>query len=425
MMGRNKASLDRRRDPLVSNSLVTRAGRWGVLAWAAIGLAILAYIAYRYLLYPIRIVFPPLALAAVVVSLFNPVVVVLERRGVRRWMGTILTYVVVLSILGVILAYLVPVVSHEVSEFGKRVPDLIDRAQRGVVHAARSLGLHVRGNDLFGAIKSNRTKAASFFGHITSFTFGVLHVALILVLGPVIAAYLLVDLPKLGRGVRSLIPLSRRSEFESLGSRINSALGGYFRGQLLVALFVGVASMGGLYLIGLPYWAVVGLVAGLFNLVPLIGPFIGAVPALFIAFTSPAPTHGQLIPLHAGWPLALGSAVVLTIVQQIDNHLVSPRTVARNVRLHPLSVILSLLVGGALLGLWGMLIAIPVVATMKILLVHYWDTRTVWPPQGDSGGGGGAHADAPAVGRPPELEALPGRVRRRWWTRAREPAERR
>jgi predicted PurR-regulated permease PerM len=359
---------------------VTRAARWGVLAWAAIGVAILAYIAYRYLLYPIRIVFPPIALAVVLVFLLNPVVSMLERRGVRRWLGTIATYIVFLSVFAVALAFLVPVVSHQVSQFTKTIPDLVYRAQRSVAHAAKDLGLHVHTQTL-AQIRHSKTQATSFLGHITSFTFGVLHVALALILGPVIAVYLLVDLPKLGRWVRSLIPATRRPEMESLGEKLNTALGGYFRGQLLVALFVGVASMGGLYLVGLPYWAVVGLIAGLFNLVPLIGPFIGAVPALFIAFTVPAPAHGQLIPLHTGWPLAVGAAVVLTIVQQVDNHVITPRTVARNVRLHPLTVILSLLVGGTLLGLWGLLIAIPVVATLKILLVHYWDTRMTWPPR--------------------------------------------
>jgi predicted PurR-regulated permease PerM len=302
------------------------------------------------------------------------------------------------------------------------VPDLITRAQNGVVSVARKLGLHVQAGDLFRSIQRNRDQAASFFGHLTSFTFGVLHVALILVLGPVIAAYLLVDLPKLSRGLRSLAPLNRRDELDGLGAKINAALGGYFRGQLLVALFVGMASMGGLYLVGLPYWAVVGLIAGLFNLVPLIGPFIGAVPALFIAFTAPSAANGQLIPLRPGWPLALAAAVVLTLVQQIDSHFVSPHTVARNLKLHPLTVILSLLVGGALLGLWGMLIAIPVVATIKILFVHYWDKRAVWPPPGAEP----EPEDRPVVeGTAGELGVAPPAVRRRWWTRVREPAQRR
>src|SRR2546425_13150751 len=97
-------AVSRRRDPLVSNPLVTRAARWGVLAWAAIGVAILAFIAYRYLLYPIRIVFAPLALAIVIVFLCNPVVSLLERRGVRRGAGTVWTYVLLLSLLGAGLA---------------------------------------------------------------------------------------------------------------------------------------------------------------------------------------------------------------------------------------------------------------------------------------------------------------------------------
>src|SRR5205807_4422066 len=131
---------------------------------------------------------------------------------------------------------------------------------------------------------------------------------------------------------------------------------------------------------------------------------------------------GQLVPLHPGWELALGAAVVLTIVQQIDNHLISPHTVARNLRLHPLTVILSLLVGGALIGLWGMLIAIPLVATLKILVVHYWDTRAVWPPRA-----GGDEAEPRPMGSEgaaspqTELVATPDRVRRRWWIRTREP----
>jgi len=362
---------------------VTRAARWGVLAWAAIGVAGLAYIVYRFLLYPIRIVFPPLALAIVLVFLLGPVVSALERRGVRRWIGTIATYIVFLTVLGVVLAFLVPVVSDQVAQLGKTIPDLISRAQIGIVKAASKLGLHVNTHDLFQSIQRNKQHAGAFFGRLTSYTFGVLHVVVILLLGPIVAAYLLVDLPKLGRWVRALVPPARRPEAESLGNKLNTALGGYFRGQLLVALFVGVASMGGLYLIGLPYWALVGLIAGLFNLVPWIGPFIGAVPALFIAFTTPVAASGQVIPLRPGWPMAVGSAVVLTIVQQIDNRIITPRTVARNIRLHPLTVILSLLVGGTLLGLWGMLIAIPVVATVKILAVHYWDTRMTWPPKRD------------------------------------------
>jgi predicted PurR-regulated permease PerM len=151
-----------------------------------------------------------------------------------------------------------------------------------------------------------------------------------------------------------------------------------------VALFVGLASMLGLFLVGLPYWALVGAVAGLFNLIPLIGPFIGAAPALFIAFTTDS--SGGILALDPGWTLALGASLALLTVQQIDNHIVSPNIVARTVKLHPVTVMLGLLIGGTLLGLWGMLLAVPVVAAAKIVILHVWDTRLQWPPPATVGG---------------------------------------
>jgi len=205
---------------------------------------------------------------------------------------------------------------------------------------------------------------------------------LILVLGPVLAFYLLVDLPKIRRGLESVIPPRRRTEVQDVARRVSWAVGGYFRGQLLVAAFVGAASMLGLWIVGLPYWAPVGLLVGLFSLIPLIGPFLGAIPTLFIAFTTPRAGPGVLLHPRPGWPLAVAASVVLLLVQQVDAHLISPRLVSRLTRLHPLTVMISLLIAGTVAGVWGMLLAIPAVAAVKILIVHYWDTRMVWPPRG-------------------------------------------
>jgi predicted PurR-regulated permease PerM len=245
-------------------------------------------------------------------------------------------------------------------------------------------------------------------------------VALVFIVGPVLAFYLLVDLPKIKRGLRAAIPTRRRREVESVMQRIGRAIGGFFRGQLLVALFVGVASALALWIVGLPFWAVVGLVAGLFNLIPLIGPFIGGIVAVLVAFTTDAGAGG-LLNLEPGWPLAAGSAVALLIVQQIDNHILSPNIVARTVNLHPVTVMLGLLAGGTLLGLWGMLLAMPVLATAKILILHFWDTRVQWPPADH-----GADAVQPRAAPPSQVERVerakePVRARERrgsWWTNA-------
>ena len=368
------------KEPLLSSPAVARVARVGVVAWSAIGALILAYWAYSFFIYPVRSIFPPLILAIVVVYLLNPLVTRLERRGIGRGWGTLATYVVFFVCVGLAVKFLAPVVSKQVSAFVASVPDLLQRAGDQVQALATRARLSVKVDDLVSEIQANRAGAFSFFGRIASFTGGVIHAAVVLVLGPVLAFYLLVDLPKIKRGMLAAIPTRRRDEVLQVGNQLSASVGGFFRGQLLVALFVGLASMLALYVVGLPYWALVGVICGIFNLVPLIGPFIGAVPAVFIAFTTTTTGPGVLIHPEPGWPLAIASCLALLIVQQIDNHIISPNVVARTVKLHPVTVMVSLLAGGTLLGLWGMLFAVPTVAAVKIIAMHFWDTRTSWPP---------------------------------------------
>ena len=117
----------------------------------------------------------------------------------------------------------------------------------------------------------------------------------------------------------------------------------------------------GMLLIDLPFWLIVGMIAGLFNMIPLIGPWIGAVPGIVIAFTT-----------GGGIGKAIAVAVVMAIVQQIDNHFISPIVMQRAVKLHPAVVMLALLAGGTLAGFIGLLLAVPTAATLKIVCGHVW-----------------------------------------------------
>ncbi|MGH2557235.1 MAG: AI-2E family transporter [Actinomycetota bacterium] len=351
------------------------------MAWSAIGVLILGYLAYRYVLVPVRIAFGPVLVALVIVYLLNPVVSRLQARRVPRVWGTLITYVVFLTVVGVALRFLIPIVADQVSSFVSSVPDLLERAQQSLTDIARRLGLEVRSTDILASL-SPGGEAGSFISRIFSVTAGFLHGLVVFVLGAVLGFYLLVDLPKVQRTSMAMMPSGRHEEVRSVLEKMGRALGGYFRGQLLVATFVGVASMLGLFIVGLPYWALVGAVAGLFNLIPLIGPFIGAVPAVFIAFTTTDSTG--LLHLEPGWPLAIGASAALLVVQQIDNHIISPNVMARTVKLHPVTVMLGLLIGGTLAGLVGMLFTVPVIASAKIVLLHLWDSRMQWPPRGSS-----------------------------------------
>ena len=371
----------RRPDDLLSSRLV----RWGIGAWSAIGLAVLAYLIWRYLLYPVRVAVGPLAVALVLVYLLNPVVSRLERHGIPRAWATILTYLVFLVAIGFAARLLVPMLVRQVSSFVEAVPSLLAKAQDSLTRLADRLGVAAAGRDLVSSFDPGGV-AGDFIGRIFSVTASVLHLVVVTILGIVLSVYLLIDLPKAQQGAWALIPKRYHQEIGSMIGRIGRALGGYFRGQLLVALFVGLASMLGLWIVGLPYWALIGAIAGLFNLIPLIGPFIGAVPALFIAFTTDV-SEG-LLSLRPGWALALGATIALTIVQQTDNHIISPNVMARTVKLHPVTVMLGLLVAGTLAGLVGMLLAVPAIATAKIILLFLWDRQSRWPPPGEGGGKG-------------------------------------
>jgi predicted PurR-regulated permease PerM len=196
----------------------------------------------------------------------------------------------------------------------------------------------------------------------------VFHVGIIFVLAPIIAFYLLVDLPRLRRVTESLLPEGHRDELLHVGRRLNRAIGGFFRGQLLVALIVGIMVSVGLGVLGLPFWLLVGMVAGLFNIIPLVGPWVGAVPGVIIALTT----------RDVG--TALWVAGIMAGAQQIDNHFISPLVMQRAVKLHPAAVLLALLAGGSLGGFFGLLLAVPTAAVVKILAGHLWRTYVLGEP---------------------------------------------
>jgi predicted PurR-regulated permease PerM len=137
----------------------------------------------------------------------------------------------------------------------------------------------------------------------------------------------------------------------------------------------------GLAVIGLPFWLLVGMVAGVFNVIPLIGPWIGAVPGVVIALTT----------RDAG--TALWVIVVMAAAQQIDNHFISPIVMQRAVKLHPAAVMMALLAGGTLGGFFGLLLAVPIAAVLKIVVGHVWHTYVLGEPYD-----GARVDDTPGVG---------------------------
>ncbi len=365
-----------------------RVRRAGVAAWSIIGLLILGAILV-WVLFKIRIIFPPLVLAILIIYLINPIVTRLEERRVKRTLGTFLAYVVVLGSITLLVIAVTPLISRQVDTFSQQWPEFklelaetiegfgedanerfgvrVDTSQVTCLLGADQTGdadapSHQRCDEVTQRFRDRVTASAD---RITELGSSVLEVLFIFILGPLLALYLLIDLPHLQRDVLNLVPEAHRQEVADLGSKVGRTVGGFFKGQFLVALTVGIMASVGFAIIGLPFWLIIGAIAGFTNLIPLVGPFIGGGLGMLIGFITGGPALG------------LKAAVVALAVQQIDNHIISPNVMKRTVQLHPVTVMLSILAGGTLAGFWGVLLGVPAVAVAKLVMSHFWSTRVL------------------------------------------------
>jgi predicted PurR-regulated permease PerM len=383
--------------------------RAGQVAWAAMGIAAVLVV-FGAVAWFIRVVWPPLIFAGAIVFILNPVVTFLQRRGVPRAAGAGLSYLGVLGAIGFGGLLLSPLVSDQVDQFRDKWPEVQDNVDRWIDDReadCRGRWCEFDRDDLDSAFSTSDLTFDEQLDRLRDIGVRVLHVVLILIIGPVIAFYMLVDLPHIRRVLQSLVPERARPEVLLVSRRLGRAIGGFFRGQLFVALIVGILCSIGLAIIDLPFWLLIGMIAGLFNIVPLIGPWIGAIPGVIVALTT------------RDIGTAIWVAVVMAGVQQVDNHFITPTVMQRAVRVHPAVVILALLAGGTQFGFPGLLLAVPAVAVLKIILGHVWRVHVLGEPFEDvvaaaareeTQDRGGAIDDIVSVATRPENEphASPG-----------------
>lgn len=173
-----------------------------------------------------------------------------------------------------------------------------------------------------------------------------------------ISAYFLYDFPRFSRAVVRYVPVRYREVFLDVRSKTDRVVGGFLRGQILINLFIGVTLWIGFTLLGVPLALTLAFVAALFNIVPYLGPIISSVPAVLLALTvSP-------------WT-AVGTLAIIVIANQLEAHVYAPLILGKTTNLHPVTVIISILIGVALFGIIGAFIAIPVVALAKVMMEEY------------------------------------------------------
>jgi len=170
-----------------------------------------------------------------------------------------------------------------------------------------------------------------------------------------LAFYMLLEGPAVKAGFLALFPRSHRRQAADVLEQIGAKFGGWVRGQLLLGLIIGVAAAAGMAAIGMPFALLLGIVAGLTELIPMIGPTLGAVPAVFLALFQPS------------WKLIFTIAWY-AMIQEAEAHIVVPRVMRASVGLSPLLTILALVTGARLLGAMGALLAVPVAAALQVVV---------------------------------------------------------
>jgi len=342
--------------------------RMGIYSWSTIGILLLV-VAAGYLLIRGRVIFAPLFIALIVVFVLNPFVTALQGRGVHRIIGTLIGFLSFLAVLIVLAMLVVPSIIDQARTFTAEFPALYDRLVEQTVTFGERIG--VGGSiwsydqiiDYLSDPGNQNTIASVVVDRLGTLTSGVFEFILIFVLGPVVAFYLLIDLPQVQQRILDMVPEHNRTEVAYVGRRLNTAVGGFLRGQLLVAVIVGVMLSVGYRIIDLPFWLLIGMIGGVLNIVPFLGPWVGGILGVLVAIST------------ADLSTAVWAIVVAVVVQQGDNNFVSPTVLRATVRLHPAVTLLVLVLAGAIAGFWGIVIAVPLTAALKIVAGYWWRTR--------------------------------------------------
>jgi predicted PurR-regulated permease PerM len=178
----------------------------------------------------------------------------------------------------------------------------------------------------------------------------------------IVSFYLLKDLGKLGRSLDKLVPVDYREEVRRLGEEINVIWSTFFRSQLVLCAVIGVVVGVTMRVVGVRNALILGIIAGVLEIIPNIGPTIAAIPAVLIAYFQGS-TH---LPLSNGW-FALLVIGLYVVIQQLENNILVPRIIGRSLNLHPLVVIIGAIAGARFAGILGMFLAAPTLASLRIL----------------------------------------------------------
>ncbi len=324
----------------------------------AIGLVVLFYVLSK-----LKWLFIYFSFALMLAYFFDPLYKFLLNKKAPKVMAIIIVFGIIIALLILTIFFLIPSVINQLNILYKEIPNFIENYQNLILSIKPQLSKFINPADVEILLKENLSelqKGVLGFSQsiiiylsniVSSITFGI-------VIVPLILFYLMRDMFKFKENLYIFVSKKNKKEFKEVLEEIDHIISGFIRGRIIVCFIVGTLIGIGLYFLNLKFALIIGIISGVFNFVPYLGPIVGVILALIFALGSP-------------WWTLLMIVILFVLVNQLEAIYLNPNILGKGLGLHPLTVILSMLICGQLLGILGVLVAVPLAAILKVLAIRY------------------------------------------------------
>lgn len=309
------------------------------------------------------IVISPIFIGFLVAWLFEPLVKKLQEKKIPRLLGCILSYLIILGVIFLIAYMFIPSLITQIKDFVAAAPEIFKELTKFVTNIIEKFDTNHLVN--IKDVKKEITSIISNFGmglvsnlpeYALSIGKTIINGGLNFVLGLMIGFYLLFDFDKVNENIDKMLPKTWKENFRELTKRINTSLRSYVQGVLLVMFLVFLTQSIGLTLAGMEAPLLFALFCAVTDIIPYFGPYIGGIPAVIVGFTI-SPITGICV------------LISILVVQLLENNFYQPLIMGHTMQLHPVTIMLGLLIFEHFFGILGMVIATPVIACIKVLLI--------------------------------------------------------
>ncbi len=335
--------------PAEQNRVIARAVTMSILGIAA---ALVAYL--------IRDVLLMLYVSSLLAIGLSPAVRRIERSRlvfgrvrIPRWLAILALYAAFLLVIAIVLAAVVPPLVNQIQQLAQNLPGYVDQLQRTLVER-HLIQKRWSWSDLFANLQAPGLAITSLFGALQG-VIGVFGAVVTVIILPV---YLLLESASMHAFFLRLVRPDNRGRADRIARGVTVKVGAWLGGQLLLAAVIGASATLGFWLIGVPYFYVLGLIAAVGEMIPVIGPVLAAVPAILLALTVSPQT-------------ALMVAAYSWAQQFVENNVLVPRIMERQVGVSPVTIMVALLLGTSLLGFMGAILAVPSAAIVQVIVQEY------------------------------------------------------